>query len=157
MIEIRQIDLQSPGELEEALTLADSVFNVFEAPEYSPEGVKEFHNFTKPELIRPRIESNDMQMWIAILNGNIIGLIALRNANHISMFFVDGSYHRQGVGRMLYNAARDHICSSGRNFATVYASPYGIPAYENLGFIQLTEEQKISGLRCNPMASWIGK
>lgn len=35
----------------------------------------------------------------------LIGIIATRNAgSHIALFFVDGAYHHQGIGRSLWNA-----------------------------------------------------
>lgn len=46
-------------------------------------------------------------------------------------------------------------CSSGR--MTVNASPYAIPVYRKLGFIDIDVEQVINGIRFTPMVYEIKK
>ncbi len=51
--------------------------------------------------------------------------------NHICFFFVDGSYHRKGVGtRMFCYLMKDY---NGKTI-TVNSSPYGVPFYKAIGF-----------------------
>ena len=156
-ITVRAIDLGIPEELESALRLVGHVFDIFEAPEYPPEGVAGFHAFITPEACRPALEQGSYKMWVAVEEREIVGVIAIRASNHISLFFVDERHHRQGIGRMLLGAACAHALGEKRDFLTVFSSPYAVPIYERLGFVRLAEEQIIDGFRCNPMAMYIKK
>lgn len=58
-------------------------------------------------------------MWIAIYNENVIGVIASRDINHISLLFVTKQYHQQGVARRLFKEVIDdcnkHHCGVSVN------------------------------------------
>ena len=81
-------------EMPEAIKLVWEVFSEFEAPEYSAEGVI---NFKKD------IESADFLKLLAVYGAfdgdKLVGVAATRNeGKHISLFFVNKNYHRQGIG-----------------------------------------------------------
>ncbi|BDF66282.1 N-acetyltransferase [Oscillospiraceae bacterium] len=127
-----------------ALSLIWDVFLKFEAPEYSEAGVNEFY-----KSIHDEDYLRQLCMYGAFLEDKLIGVIAARNANsHIALFFVDGKYHRQGIGRKLFEAAKSS-CHS--NKMTVNSSPYAVPVYAKLGFCQTDEEQVVNGIRFTPM------
>ena len=157
MIEIRRIDLDKTVELDEALALVGAVFDQFEAPEFSPQGIKTFHDSINPQSLRPRLAGHEMQMWVALIDEAIVGVIALRNVNHICMFFVDAQHHRQGIGRALYQTIRQHLLGLKYDFITVFSSPYAVPVYQRLGFVSVAEELLIEGMRCNPLCAYISK
>ena len=114
MVEVRRIDLDKPGELDNTIAMVSRVFFEFVAPDYSPEGVTEFLRFFEPELVRKTLTSDERQMWIALVDDSVAGAISLRNENHICLFFVDSAFHNQGIGHTLYVTARDHLRSIGR-------------------------------------------
>ena len=63
-------------------------------------------------------------------------------------FFVDGMYHRKGIGKQLF----EKVCldnSSGN--MTVNSSPFAVKVYHHLGFIDSDIEQVTDGLRYTPM------
>jgi len=155
MTEIRRIDLNKPRELEEAFAMVNRVFLEFVAPDYSPEGVAEFLRFFEPELAREALVADERQMWVAIVDGSVVGAIALRSMNHICLFFVDSAFHHQGIGHALYVAARDHLRAIGREFVSVYSSRYAVQVYERLGFIQVSDEVLVRGMYCTPMCAYI--
>lgn len=64
------------------------------------------------------------------------------------MKYVDGKYHRQGIGKRLYQIARSR---NNSNKMTVNSSPYAVPVYHKLGFIDTDTEQVVNGLRFIPM------
>jgi GNAT superfamily N-acetyltransferase len=74
----------------------------------------------------------------------LVGIIATRNAgNHIALFFVDGKYHRQGIGRELFKEVlRDNTTGE----ITVHSSPYAVEVYRHLGFIALDRERVTDGI-----------
>jgi GNAT superfamily N-acetyltransferase len=130
-------------EMKEALNLVWAVFLEFEAPDYSEEGIKEFK-----KAIDDRNWISERDFWGAFENGELLGLIATKNYNHIALFFVDGKFHKQGIGRALF----DKVCElNASGYYTVNSSPYARGVYEHLGFEYTDSEQSVNGLKFYPM------
>lgn len=131
-------------EMEIALELVWKVFLKYEAPDYTEEGIKEF---------KKTIDDTD---WIEARdfygaydeNDNVLGVIATKDITHIALFFVDGKYHKQGIGRKLYDKIKS---LNNKGFFTVNSSPYAHEVYKHLGFIDTNTEQCVNGLRFYPM------
>ncbi len=141
-LEIREI---ARGDWTEPLELVRRAFLEFEAPDYTAEGVAEFE-----KSIRDVSWLAQLRLWGAYAEGRLIGVVATRSGGtHIALFFVDGRFHRQGVGRRLFQTALAE-CSS--DTMTVNSSPYAVPIYRALGFRETAEEQSVNGLRFTPMA-----
>jgi GNAT superfamily N-acetyltransferase len=87
-------------EIPSALRLAWEVFEEFEAPDYSDEGVKTFRDFINDET-----QIAALTFYGAFCESELAGIIAMRGESHISMFFVKKEYHRQGYGRKLFEIA----------------------------------------------------
>jgi len=155
MLEVRRINLEQAGEFESALSLIGKVFDKFIAPGYLPEGVEEFRRFISPDSLGGALATGERQMWVALVDGTVAGIIALRSENHICLFFVDNAFHHQGIGRALYGTVRTHLQTIGREFVTVYSSEYAVPVYERLGFTKVTEETLVRGMRSTPMCAYI--
>ncbi|MCL1891613.1 MAG: GNAT family N-acetyltransferase [Coriobacteriia bacterium] len=153
-LQVRQVDLENPGELSEALQLVNRVFDSFDAPDYSPEGIALFHSFCSPDALRPKLLAQEMRLWVALENEAVVGVLALRNTNHICMFFVDKAHHQQGIGRALYQAACEHLREQGWEFVTVFSSAYALPVYEKLGFVCVAPEQNHKGMTFTPMCAY---
>ena len=132
------------NKLNDALSLVWKVFNEYEAPDYSKEGIEEFH-----KCINDTSYLATLRVFGAFEGDNLLGVIATRNQwTHIALFFVDGKYHRQGIGKKLFKTVLDNNTS---NKITVNSSPYAIPVYHKLGFCDTNKEQVINGLRFTPM------
>ena len=78
----------------------------------------------------------------------IIKIIAIKDISHIALFFVDGRYHNQGIGRKLYNKVE---LLNNKGYFTVNSSPYAHEIYKHFGFIDTDTEQCFKGLRFYPM------
>lgn len=131
-------------EIAEALRLVWDVFLEFESPDYTKEGVEEFYKSIHDESYLSKLCWYD-----AFIQEKLVGIIATRNeGTHIVLFFVDGKYHRQGIGRRMFEFARS-MNSSGK--MTVNSSPYAVPVYHRLGFCDTDTEQVVNGLRFTPM------
>ena len=139
-MEIRKIKAE---EMPVALDLIWKTFLEFEAPDYTEEGIKEFKKaIDDEEWISAR------NFWGAFEDNKLLGLIATKEYNHIALFFVDGKYHKQGIGRSLFNK----ICDLNMTGTyTVNSSPYARGVYEHLGFEYNNSEQSVNGLRFYPM------
>lgn len=88
-------------------------------------------------------------MYGAFYEEKLVGVIATRSeGTHIALFFVDGKYHRQGIGKQLFQTVWE------RNLfhkMTVNSSPFAIPVYHKLGFCDTDTEQVMNGIRFTPM------
>ena len=134
------------------------VFNEFVAPEFSQEGIDEFMKYIQPDELTIHIRKNHF-ILIAEFSSEIIGVIAVRDFNHIALFFVDTPFQRRGVGRELFRKALE-ICrcnNLGLSQITVNASPNSINAYESMGFQPTDSEQCVNGIRFVPMARRLPK
>ena len=134
----------SAEERASALDLAWRVFSEYESPDYSKEGTLEFKKCLHDEEYLAGIE-----YYGAFDGDRLIGLVGIRSdRKHICFFFVDGKYHRQGIGTRLFKAVcqeyPDHII-------TLNSSPYGVPFYHALGFKDTDKEQTVNGIRFTPM------
>lgn len=146
MSEKDQIVLEKigPHNRENALALVLSVFMQYEAPDFSEQGIKTFQNYISSK------ESIDMlEIYGAYISNEIIGVIATKNdGNHISLFFVNEKYHRQGIGKKLFKVILQE--STGSKI-TVNSSPYAVGVYKRLGFVPDDEEKLVDGIRFIPM------
>ena len=127
-----------------AMELAWQVFLKFEAPEYTPEGVRAFRAYiTDPAAVAA------LTVYGAFDGKTLLGVLAIRQSGtHISLFFVDSAWHRKGVGKALF--CRFLADSEGKTL-TVHSAPYAVEIYRHLGFQAAAPEQVSDGIRYIPM------
>ncbi len=139
-MEIRKI---KEDEMPKVLDLTWRTFLEYEAPDYTEEGIKEFK-----KAIDDKNWISERDFWGAFENEKLLGIIATKNYNHIALFFVDGKFHKRGIGRALF----DKICElNTAGYYTVNSSPYAKGVYEHLGFEYTDSEQSVNGLKFYPM------
>ena len=139
-MEIRKILKE---EMKDALDLVWKVFLEYEAPDYSEEGIEEFK-----KSINDMNWVNAREFYGAFNKNQLLGVIATKDISHIALFFVDGKYQKQGIGKKLYNKVE---LLNNKGYFTVNSSPYAHEIYKHLGFIDTDVEQCINGLRFYPM------
>ena len=139
-MEIRKILKE---EMKNALDLVWKVFLEYEAPDYTEEGIEEFK-----KSISDMNWVNAREFYGAFNKNQLLGVIATKDISHIALFFVDGKYQKQGIGRKLYNKVE---LLNNKGYFTVNSSPYAHEIYKHLGFIDTDVEQCINGLRFYPM------
>lgn len=130
-------------EIQAALDLTWEVFLQFEAPEYPEEGVRTFR-----ALLDNREKTAKLRYYGAFDGAALIGTLCMREPQHIGGFFVRAAYHRQGVGRALFDRMRADYAE--QRF-TVNSSPYAVVVYRHLGFAPVSEEQLTDGIHFTPM------
>ncbi|MCR5847149.1 MAG: GNAT family N-acetyltransferase [Lachnospiraceae bacterium] len=133
------------------MALAWRTFKKFVADDYSEVGVKEFYDFISDNNIYKMFLIGEYKLWVAELDGEIVGMISVRTKRHISLLFVDEKHHRLGIGRDLIYTASEYMIENGETFATVNASPYGVNFYHAVGFKDTGDEYIDSGMRVTPM------
>ena len=97
--------------------------------------------------------NGSLYFYGCFVNNTIIGIIAVRNFVHISLLFVDKHYHKQGIARTLFDDVIK-ICKEKISFlqiVTVNSSPYAVGFYHKLGFVDISSEQTVDGIRFTPM------
>ena len=130
-MEIKRID---STQIDLAIDLIWTTFLQFEAPDYSEEGVQSFKT---------------LEFWGAYDHKELKGVIATNeNRKHICCFFVKAQYHNQGIGRKLWEYLQKN---SHSKIITVNSSPYAVPIYRKLGFVDISAEQLSDGMRYTPM------
>jgi GNAT superfamily N-acetyltransferase len=139
----------SLGQEKEVHDLITSVFSEFVGFEYTDEGNKAFNDFIKPEKILERQKEGNIILTYE-KNGKIIGMIEVRDYNHICLFFVDKKYHNKGIGRKLFNEVLLKI--EGKTvYLEVNASPFSEEIYSKLGFISIGKKTETNGMLFIPM------
>ena len=141
------------GESEQVSALALSLFDEFIGPEYSEEGIREFHKYVDPQAFQKRIQNNHLLIVAKAVTG-IVGMIEIRDRNHVALLFVEKKHQKRGVARALLQAAFDEVNSLASHVEriTVNSSRHGLHIYEKLGFIQTGPERNINGILFIPMA-----
>ena len=146
-------------ELQETLNLVRKVFDEFEAPYYSEEGVASFYKFIDINNMLEQYENCSLYFYGCFVNDTIVGMIAVRDFVHISLLFVDKHYHKQGVARTLFNNVMK-LCKEKKPLLksiTVNSSPYAVGFYYKLGFVDISSEQTVDGIKFMPMRLEIEK
>lgn len=127
-----------------ALELCWRVFLEFEAPEYPAEGVAAFR-----ASLDDKERTRSLAFYGAYDGEKLVGTLCMCAPQHIGGFFVDGGYHRRGIGRRLFEAMRRDY---EKQEFTVNSSPYAVEIYKRLGFVQEDAERlSPEGLRYTPM------
>ena len=131
-------------QLENALPLVWSVFCEYEAVNYPESGKDAFR-----QAIRDPQYLDMLTAFGAFYDGELVGIIALReNGTHVALFFVDGRYHRRGIGRALFEAC---MAENDAKRVTVHSSEYAVEVYKRLGFVPSAELREDGGIRYVPM------
>ena len=130
----------------------------FITPDYSAKGARCLLNSLSSQTILENIEDSGpvhaaYAYLVAERDGKLMGVIALKNGNHIFHLFVAQKYHRQGVGRALWFKALAQV--DGESIS-VNASRYALDFYRKLGFkahgpADQPESVERDGVICYPM------
>lgn len=150
-VEIRPIE---NDEWEDAMGLAWKTFLRFEGDVYTKEGIDNFRDFVTDQVLRRMFLVGEYIVFGAFFRGEMIGVISLRNKEHVSLLFVDEEYHRNGVGKKLLEELVAFERGIGGYRLTVNSSPYAVDFYHKVGFVDTNLQQIKDGITYTPM-SWI--
>lgn len=140
------------NEWEEAMNLAWDTFILYEAPEYTKEGITSFRNFVRDPILKTIFIEGKYNVLAAFNNNIIVGIIGVRNETHISLLFVDSEYHKKGIARRLVEKTFERTYEKyGKREMTVNSSPYAVGFYHKMGFVDTDIEQTTDGIRYTPM------
>lgn len=140
------------GEEEQVNAVITEVFNKYIAQYYTKEGLERFYDYISIDNINKRIKRSSF-ILVACENEKVIGVIEIRDDNHISQLFVMTDYHKRGIANNLVMLA---LAKARKNnifirFVGVNASPYAVNFYKKLGFVAISPEILKCGARFTPM------
>lgn len=131
-------------EYDHAIRLSLQVFLTTGKEDFTEEGLEVFKSAIFDEKW-----VNELTIYGNFYQNELTGIIALKNQNkHISLFFILPEYHKQGIGKALFQYATS-ACPAVE--MTVNSSTYAIPFYQSLGFAVIGEKQTYHGLSSTPM------
>ena len=136
------------GEEDIVCKIVIDCFNQFIAPRYSCEGIREFTNFVIPDCLRERLKNGNYS-FVALDKDEIVGVIEVRDTNHISLLFVKKEYQKMGIAKKLIELSLEKSKKINHSFSVieVNSSLYAVEIYEHLGFVQIDEEKVVNGIR----------
>lgn len=147
-----------PGDAAAVSNLVWRVFEEFEGGDYTQEGINEFKRYIDPEFLANRAAGGTLFVLCCKSEGEIVGVIAVRDDCHISLLFVRKEDQRKGIARELVAMALRTCCRVNPRLReiTVNSSRYAVDIYERLGFERNGTEQEKNGIRFTPMRLPIG-
>lgn len=144
------------GEEDRVFDLVRSGFDEFVLPDLTEEGAKEFFRAAR-EMVYERPDGHFL--LTSRSENDIVGMIDVRDNNHICLFFVARAYQRKGIGRGLLEHAIA-LCMERDPAVTaidVHSSLFAVQPYQYLGFQQTKPVQTINGIRFVPMIKSLKK
>ncbi|MCR4755599.1 MAG: GNAT family N-acetyltransferase [Lachnospiraceae bacterium] len=133
------------------MRLAWDTFLIFEAPDYSLKGVHNFKSFIRDPLLKRMFTYGKYVAIGAFCDKRIVGILGVRNANHVSLLFVDRDYHRMGIATAMMKRYFKDAVAAGLTYVTVNSSPYAVGFYKKIGFSKVHDEMEKDGIRFTPM------
>ncbi len=140
------------GDEVEVAHVAAICFERFIRPYYSEEGMRSFAAYIYPGAIAKR-QSVDCRMFVADLEGEVVGVVEMRDDRHISMLFVDPEFQGCGLSTRLFEKALRIAAklNPGLSEVTVFSAPNAVEVYRHWGFVETGPEMEHDGIRFLPM------
>jgi GNAT superfamily N-acetyltransferase len=111
----------------------------------TPAGVAVWNQICDPVELRDSILSGEKTL-VAICNGLVVGFIAFRSGNHLSLLFVRREFTGQKIGKVLFTR-----CTKDLDEITVNSSDTAVGFYQKLGFVQSGYRFCKQGIWATPM------
>ena len=103
-----KIEKAKIDDIEEISNLVKRIYLKYNSKIDTEEGIKNILIFISAESMRLRFYIEGALMLVARdENNDIVGVIELRDFEHISLFFVDDKYFKLGIGKKLFEEAKN--------------------------------------------------
>jgi len=150
-----KLRLIAPDEVEDAMSFVWTVFEEFECPDYSLEGMNSFRrDIIDNESYKALVRDGEIPMYVTTKDKEIVSLIAFRKSrDHLSLAFTKKEFQHRGIGSRLFKFAIKELTRQNPNLKTitVHSSPYGMGFYEKLGFVAISKRKETNGIIFVPM------
>lgn len=134
--------------------MVKSVIIANDTSEISQLSISLILSYANPVPMSERMAKDFCIVLVAVQADQLIGMIEVRNYNHIALLFVDDEHQRQGIASSLLEVAIEKCREKNAALRriTVNASPYGLPVYAHWGFHPIGEEIEVDGMLFTQMA-----
>ncbi len=99
--------------------------------DFSKTGKKAFFDRQSPRL---NLNAKDRDVFVAVINNKIIGMVEGNKKDKISRLFIDKTYQKKGIAKKLMKKIENMYKKKGAKKLKVYSSSYAIKFYEKIGF-----------------------
>jgi GNAT superfamily N-acetyltransferase len=143
-----------PGNITDSKAIAELIESFQSSLTLDPSGAGAEHFLASVSEASERqyLESPRYRYWIAELDGELTGFIAMRDQSHLFHLFVAAEQHRKGIAATLWCCARDQaIRAGGVSEFTVNSSLNAVPVYKRFGFVPAGEPVQMHGIAFLPM------
>ena len=137
-----------PDDLAAISAICMAAFSEAVAPSLSTQGVATFTQVAAADAFAERLQG-DNHILVAEQDGNIVGVIELKEGRHLAMLFVDPASQGQGIGHALLQAVLPRLRAPAMS---VRASLNAVPTYQRYGFVIDGEVGQFNGLVYQPLS-----
>lgn len=136
--------------------LVRAALTEFVAPDWEPNAREVFDSESSPERFSALLVEATFAS-VAVAEKQVVGVIVLPKPNLLAFLFVRRDWHKRGVAKALWEAARTHLETRHPEIKTVElnSSPQAVTAYRSLGFYPISEQFKRGGGVATRMACWL--
>jgi len=147
-----RIDKAEQAQAEQISQLIFKLAPSFTAHQDEKELAHWFSMSISPSAIRACIADPSINYLVAHLDQLIVGVIAIRDHQHIQHLFVDQVFQRKGIATALWQRAKSEAIANGQpSEFTVRSSELAVPVYQRLGFVCVEERRLKDGIAYIPM------
>ncbi|MGW8393824.1 GNAT family N-acetyltransferase [Pseudoduganella sp. HUAS MS19] len=115
-------------------------------------GAEEFLVSFSPDIIRRNLLDEHYRYQLAFDGDVLAGVVAVRDNSHLFSLYVGSPWHGQGIGKRLWEHARDSALARGNPGSfTVNSSTFAEAMYRHLGFAATGPVAEMHGIRFIPM------
>jgi GNAT superfamily N-acetyltransferase len=152
------IENYQPGQEVAISDFIRRVYDEFVAGDYSEEGNRVFYDWIEPSKMADR-QRRQNTLLVAMVDSEIVGMVEMRDRNIISLLFVDKRCQGRGIARRLIERSLHNCLGADPRVdrLCVHASPFSIPIYRKLGFVETDVMQEQFGIKYLPMEMMIAK
>jgi len=143
-----------PGTVADAGPIAALIASFQSELTVDPSGVgaEQFLASVSEHAERQYLESPRYSFIVAEDSGILAGFIAIRDNAHLFHLFVARPFHRNGLARRLWGAAREEACHRGNpGEFTVNSSLNAVAVYKAFGFLPSAPVTTMHGISFLPM------
>lgn len=137
-----------PDDLAAISAICMAAFHEAVAPSLSAQGVATFTQVAAADAFAERLQG-DNHILVAEQDGDIVGVIELKEGRHLAMLFVDPACQGQGIGHALLQAVLPQLRTPAMS---VRASLNAVPTYQRYGFVIDGEVGEFNGLVYQPLS-----
>ena len=143
-----------PAEIDDAAAISALILSLQPYLTIAPDGAgaEEFLVTLQPDIVRRNLQAANYHYQLAFDGEALAGVVAVRDNTHLFSLYVGSPWHGRGLGKRLWELARDAALARGNPGSfTVNSSAFAQAMYRHLGFVATGPVAEMHGIRFIPM------